>query len=72
MNVIPSAPTPVSDRSAQYLLLIPLSCVNGRHPTILSAIFRDPAPATVEWTEVEHLATGTGGMVEEGRESDSS
>ena len=48
---------------------MPFSCVNGRHHTILSAIFRDPVPATVEWTEVEHLATGTGGMVGEGRGS---
>ena len=68
-NVIPSAPTPVSDRSVQYLLLIPSSCVNRRHHTILSAIFRDPAPANVKWTEVEHLVTGVGGTVEEGHRS---
>ena len=64
---IPSAPTPVSDRSAQYLLLIPSSRVNRRHHTVLDAIFRDPVPANVEWTDVEPLVTGAGGTVEEGR-----
>ena len=69
---IPSALTPVSDRSAQYLPLIPSSRVNRRHHTVLDAIFRDPVPANVEWTDVEPLVTGAGGTVEEGRESDSS
>ena len=71
-NVIPSAPTPVSDRSAQYLFLIPSSRVNRRHHTVLDAIFRDPVPENVERTDVEHLVTGAGGTVEEGRGSDSS
>ena len=64
-----AAPPPASGRSTRYLLLIPSSRVNRRCRTTLSAIFRSPVPADVKWAEVEHLVTGAGGTVREGRGS---
>lgn len=43
--------------------------MNSRQKRILDAVFTDPAPANLDWADIESLFTALGGYLEEGRGS---
>lgn len=43
--------------------------VSGKHRATLEAVFTDPVPATIAWTDVEAMLKALGAQIEEGRGS---
>lgn len=41
--------------------------MRGGHPRTLSAVFREPAPGTLEWSAIEGLLVAAGARMIEGR-----